>query len=543
MVGHAAPSEVTTAARAGVRARRAGRDELVHDRVSVDGRTVSYVVGGRGLPVLFLHGWGLDHESYRRALRRLTTRGCRVIAPSLPGFGHSDELPVLERTLVGYAGWVDRFLEAIGADEPVVVLGHSFGGGIATRFAHDRPARVRYLVVLNAVGDARSFASGALAARVERTGLDAVRALIDAWRPTDDLTTIGQMQWALMANLRRHPFTAVQAAHAALTADLRTEMAVLAERGLPVLILWSDADRLIPLAAFDTFCAAFGTDGHVVRGGHSWLLADPDVFGEVLDNVIHLEGREHGARAATSSVEQVRQLLATTSLPPTTARRLLDGVSDLWALSEAPDVLAADLALCHPRVRPGEVRAVARQLPDGERFRLTVVGQDRRGFLADSTGVLATAGLSVDSASVTTWPEHHLAMHALTVRTAGGPIDADLWEQVGARLQASADTSIRVLFRPSGRARVTRTGAGTGTSIVRVAAPDDIGLLSAICRWFADHGISIEAAGIVTTDDVADDVFLIDGDCDTGELAAHLSRAPTRARPCLRLLDLVRPRS
>ena len=279
----------------------------------VDGRTVSYACGGHGLPVLFLHGWGLDHESYRRALRRLTARGCHVIAPSLPGFGRSDELPVLQRTLVGYAGWVERFLQAIGVDEPVVVLGHSFGGGIATRFAHDRPDRVRYLVMLNAVGDAQSFAAGGLAGRAERIGLDGVRSLFDALRPTDDLATIGQMQRTLLANLRRHPFTVLQAAHAALTADLRTEMAVLAARGLPVLILWSDGDRLIPLAAFDTFCSTFGTDGHVVRGGHSWLLANPDVFGEVLDNVIHVEGRAHGARAATTSVDEVRRLLATTS--------------------------------------------------------------------------------------------------------------------------------------------------------------------------------------------------------------------------------------
>ena len=346
------------------------------------------------------------------------------------------------------------------------------------------------------------------------------------------------MQRTLLANLSRHPFTVLQAAHAALTADLRAEMAVLAARGLPVLILWSDGDRLIPLAAFDTFCSTFGTDGHVVRGGHSWLLANPDVFGEVLDNVIHVEGRAHGARAATTSVDEVRRLLATTSVPPTTARRLLDGVSQLWALSEAPDVLAADLALCHPRVRADEVRAVARQLPDGDRFRLTVVAQDRHGFLADTTAVLATAGVSVERASVMTWPEHDLALHALTVHSEDG-IDTGLWEQLGARLQASAETPVRMLFRPSGRARVTTTGAGTSTSIVRVNAPDDIGLLSAICRWFADHGISIEAAGIDTTNGVANDVFLIDGDCDTAALAAHLSRTPTRSTSCLRLLRLV----
>ena len=334
--------------------RRSGGDELATSRVEVDGRRVSYASGGRGLPVLFLHGWGLDHESYRRALRRLTARGCRVVAPSLPGFGHSDELPMSQRTVVGYAGWVERFLAAIGADEPVVVLGHSFGGGIATRFAHDQPERVRYLVMLNAVGDARSILGAGSARRADRFGLDGVRVLLESLRPSDDLATIGQMQRALMANLYRHPMSVLQAAQAALTADLGKEMAVLAARRLPVLILWSDADRLIPVAAFDTFCSAFGTEGHVVSGGHSWLLANPDVFGEVLDNVIHVEGRERGARAATTSVDEVRRLLAATSLPPTTARRLLDGVSPLWALSEAPDVLAADLVLCHPRVRPGE---------------------------------------------------------------------------------------------------------------------------------------------------------------------------------------------
>src|SRR4051794_35868043 len=136
MAGSAGGLEATESA-SGVRRaapwRRLRGDELVTHQVLVDGRTVSYARGGRGLPVLFLHGWGLDHESYRRALRRLTDRGCNVIAPSLPGFGRSDELPALQRTVVGYAGWVDRFLYAIGIGEPVVVLGHSFGGGIATR--------------------------------------------------------------------------------------------------------------------------------------------------------------------------------------------------------------------------------------------------------------------------------------------------------------------------------------------------------------------------------------------------------------------------
>ena len=47
--------------------------------------------------------------------------------------------------------------------------------------------------------------------------------------------------------------------------------------------------------------------------------------------------------------------------------------------------------------------------------------------------------------------------------------------------------------------------------------------------------MSIEAAGIDTVDGVASDVFLVDGECDTGALALHLSAAPP-APPCARLV-------
>jgi hypothetical protein len=34
-------------------------------------------------------------------------------------------------------------------------------------------------------------------------------------------------------------------------------------------------------------CTALGSDGEVVDGSHSWMLADPDRFGEVITN--HVE--------------------------------------------------------------------------------------------------------------------------------------------------------------------------------------------------------------------------------------------------------------
>ena len=50
--------------------------------------------------------------------------------------------------------------------------------------------------------------------------------------------------------------------------------------------MWGDKDKIIPRASFDALCTAIGSPGEVVTGTHSWLLADPDAFGEVMTNVM-----------------------------------------------------------------------------------------------------------------------------------------------------------------------------------------------------------------------------------------------------------------
>src|SRR4051812_42270171 len=126
-------------------------DNLVWKTTTVGGRETNYGVAGQGLPVLFLHGWGLGQHAYKRALKRLVHLGCRVFAPALPGFGGTAELRGRRFSLEGYAAWVEHFLQAVAVDEPVFLMGHSFGGGVAIQFAHDFPTRVRTLVLVNSV--------------------------------------------------------------------------------------------------------------------------------------------------------------------------------------------------------------------------------------------------------------------------------------------------------------------------------------------------------------------------------------------------------
>lgn len=505
-------------------------DHLVTQGTEIDGRPATYALGGRGLPVLFLHGWGLDHRAYRRSLLRLTSRGCRVLAPAMPGFGGTAPLPAWRRTIAGYADWVAELVAEVDIDGPLVVLGHSFGGGVATKLVHDHPDLARYLVILNSVGDPQSFAGG-LSGRLrdlrQLVPVDTVHWLL----PTSEGNALRLIPKVFVENIVRQPLAVADAGRVAITADLAPEMRTLADRGLPTLVLWSDNDGVIPMTAFDTFCATFGADGTVVSGGHSWLLASPDVFGQVLDNVLHIQATEDNANAASATTAQLRDLLRSTTLPARVTSRLLDGVSPLWAMSASPSVLAGDLTLCHPRLRRDEVRAVARRIRGTNTYRLTVVARDRPGLLADTAAVLASEGASVLSASATTWSDDGLALHSLTVRGTAR-LDQYRWSTIGDLLRdVATGAPAPVAYTPAGRVDVTLTGAGDGHSVVRVTAPDRVGLLSAVCRWFADQGVSVEAANVTTFDGVAKDSFVVAGTCDVDGLVHALSsgrRCPLR---------------
>ena len=257
---------------------------LVWKRAFVDDRPAAYGVIGHGLPVLFLHGWALGHRAYRAVVTRIARRGCQVYAPALPGAsGTADVLG--DVTLEAYAGWARRFLGAVGLEEPVVLVGHSFGGGVAIRVAHDFPEVVRALVLVNSVGGAAWLRGQRLASLAERPLWDwGLHFPSDVWPLRQATRVLPVVLQDALPNLLRHPRATWRTAQIARRADLRPELEELKRRGLPVTIIWSRRDGIVPRESFDALCVAAGTEGQVVDGSHSWLLADPDRFSEIITN-------------------------------------------------------------------------------------------------------------------------------------------------------------------------------------------------------------------------------------------------------------------
>ena len=289
MVG--AAGDVTGADAAAIR--------FVGKRTWVQDRPAFYGVAGAGHPVLFLHGWALGQHTYRSVVERIAAAGCLVYAPGLPGFGGTADLPGDSFSLAGYADWVNGFLDHLDVDERLVVVGHSFGGGVAIRFAHRHTDRVRSLVLVNSIGGSTWQRGRTLRSISERPLWDwGIHFPSDVWPLRQATRVLPVIVEDFVPNLLRNPRAMVKVANLARRADLRVQLEHLRAAGLPITVLWATRDGIIPRESFEALCVAAGVEGTVVEGTHSWLLADPDHFGQVMTNVLQV------ARAARE-LEQV----------------------------------------------------------------------------------------------------------------------------------------------------------------------------------------------------------------------------------------------
>ena len=279
----------------GIATTEAIRDESVRSRrTRVGDAWASYVDVGTGRTVVFLHGWGAGHRAYRRSVKRLASTGVRVLAPALPGFSGTTALPAERASLEGYADWVVAFLDALGVEESVVVVGHSFGGGVAIMAAHEHPTRVSGLVLVNSIGGGAWTGEGELVRPMaERPlwdwGLHLAR---DFRTPAQISRVLPVVLGAVVPNLIAEPRAFIRSARLARDADLTGELDVLRRRGLPVVVVWGRRDGVVTDASFRALCSALGDAATItVPGGHNWLLVDPDRFGEVMTNVVEVARR------------------------------------------------------------------------------------------------------------------------------------------------------------------------------------------------------------------------------------------------------------
>lgn len=108
---------------------------------------VHYLQQGTGEPVLFLHGFPQTSHQWRHQLAAVAAAGYAGFAPDNRGFGRTDKPGVrVSRSLL--ASDVIGFLDAVGI-ERCVLVGHDWGGMIASKVLLDHPERFSKVALLD----------------------------------------------------------------------------------------------------------------------------------------------------------------------------------------------------------------------------------------------------------------------------------------------------------------------------------------------------------------------------------------------------------
>ncbi len=212
---------------------------------------------GSGAPLVLLHGWAMHGGLFAPIVADLAHRH-RVHVVDLPGHGFSP--PVDPYTLDTLADTLDAHFAASEAGDaaPVGVLGWSFGGTVAMRWAQRHPERIARLVLVCATprfvaGD--DWAPAMAAATLARFGDE----LAASYRLTLQRFLTLQVQGseegrATLAQLRGQLFARGEPARATLSAALRMLAhadlrAIVPSLRAPALVVTGTRDALTPAAA------------------------------------------------------------------------------------------------------------------------------------------------------------------------------------------------------------------------------------------------------------------------------------------------------
>ncbi len=242
-------------------------------------------------PIVLVHGYsGTGFEA--RFLREGLGSQTRLIAPDLPGSGYSQKRDTVY-TLDGYVAFLEAFLEALEL-ERYVLVGHSMGGMIASRFASRDPSGLEALILIAPYG--LPDEAGAIIEFLADTGM-----LVDAGMTLHNETVMrAAIRTQVFANPDRIPDDYVNylanatfhtenalPALASITRHVVTdhlEPEELRSIDVPTLIIWGAEDRVLDFSWAARFNRAIpGSSLQAIpECGHLPHVEWPEITGEII---------------------------------------------------------------------------------------------------------------------------------------------------------------------------------------------------------------------------------------------------------------------
>lgn len=252
------------------------------EKIKVNDIELAYDRRGKGIPLVLLHGFPLDHHLWDDITPLLEDR-FDLILPDLRGFGESTTVDA-QYSMDDYASDIVGLLDQLGIQK-AAVAGHSMGGYVVLAFAKLYPERVRGLALISSqvLADPPDRKEGRYksAADVAEKGISGV---VDAMVPK--FTSDADLQAVARKLMEKQPPDAYIGALKAM-AERMDSASLLNTVKFPVVIVHGETDALIPVARAREVKTAL-PDSHYVElkdTGHVPMLEAAKETAEALQHL------------------------------------------------------------------------------------------------------------------------------------------------------------------------------------------------------------------------------------------------------------------
>ncbi|HRA46801.1 MAG TPA: alpha/beta fold hydrolase [Thermomicrobiales bacterium] len=216
-----------------------------------DGRVLNVLRAGSGdgAPLVFLHGLGGSQSTWQVVLGDLVSNHA-VAAIDLPGHGSSDTAADADYSLTGLQNAVGEAIGLLGTKKPIVI-GHSLGGAVALALVSQQPESLRGVVALNTAGLGAEINPELTRIMGGEPGHDTAQALLSLFFHDPKLVNERGVNDMAATQTRPGVWEAQQATTLAAFADGVQRDGVRidpADVHLPVLLIWGEEDRVLPVA-------------------------------------------------------------------------------------------------------------------------------------------------------------------------------------------------------------------------------------------------------------------------------------------------------
>ena len=218
---------------------------------------LNYVDLGTGKPVVFIHGWPLNHEMWEHQLAELPQHNLRCIAYDRRGFGKSDR-PWENYDYDTLADDLKSIIDGLDLND-VTLVGFSMGGGEIARYISKYGTnRISKVVFISAVtpfmlktdANTEGVDKEVFDEMVENIKKDRPAFFADFGKKFYGVSMMSHpvsqafLDWNLSHCLMASPKATVDCVRSFSETDFRSDLTKI---NVPVLIIHGDADKTVPI--------------------------------------------------------------------------------------------------------------------------------------------------------------------------------------------------------------------------------------------------------------------------------------------------------